>query len=146
MSLGAVAALLIGIAMLVLPAWLAWYLIRRRRRLASWPRAQATIRHVRKTKHNSSATATTTTETSYEARYEYRDAAGVQHIGEVDHLHAPKVGDVIEVMYDPDQPSSSDTVAGGSVLGRIINYGAVFIVLGGGGIFVILASLDLIPA
>lgn len=144
MSLGDVAALLIGIAMLVLPAWLAWYLVRRWRRLATWSRAQATIRHVRKTKHNSSATGTTTTETSYEARYEYRDAAGVQHIGEVDHLHSPKVGDVIEIMYDPDQPSSSDTVSGGSVAGRIINYGAVFIVLGGGGIFIILASLDLI--
>lgn len=109
MSLGVVAALLIGIAMLVLPAWLAWYLIRRWRRLATWRRAQATIRHVRKTKHQSSATGTTTTETSYEARYEYRDAAGVQHIGEVDHLHSPKVGEVIEIMYAPDDPSSSDT-------------------------------------
>lgn len=95
MSLGAVAALLIGIAMLVLPAWL---------------------------------------------------AAGIQHVGEVDHLHGPTVGEVIEIMYAPDDPSSSDTVAGGSVVGRIINYGAVFILLGGGGIFVILASLGLISA
>ncbi|MBC7277337.1 hypothetical protein [Nocardioides sp.] len=53
------------------------------------------------------------------------------------------LGDVLEVMYAPDDPSSSDTVYGGSVAGRIVNYSAV-ILLGGGGIFLILASLDLI--
>ena len=144
MSLGVVAALLIGIAMLVLPAWLAWYLIRRWRRLATWPRAQATIRHVRKTKHNSSATGTTTSETSYEARYEYPDAAGVQHIGEVDHLAKPKVGDVVEIIYDPNDPKTNETVSGGSVVGRIVNYSAVFIVFGGIGTFLVLASFGLI--
>jgi hypothetical protein len=147
MELGDVAALLIGIAMLILPAWLATHLVRRQRRLATWTRTQATIRHTRKTKYDSSATTTSAaTETAVRTRYGYRDTTGVPHVGEVEHLHDPKVGDVVEIMYDPDDPSSSDTVYGGSVVGRIINYGAAFILLGGGGVFLILASLGLISA
>lgn len=144
MSSCAVAALLIGIAMLILPAWLTIRLVCRQRRLTTWTRAEATIRHVWKKKYDSSATGTSSTETSINARYEYRDAAGIQHIGEVEHLAKPKVGDVVEVMYDPDDPSSSETVSGGSVVGRIINYGFIFIFFGGFGAFLILAALDLI--
>ncbi|MFE6645512.1 DUF3592 domain-containing protein [Nocardioides sp. NPDC057772] len=146
MSFGAVAALLIGIAMLILPAWLTIHLVRRRRRLTTWSRTQATIRHVWKQKHQSSATGSTSTETTIHARYEYRDAAGIQHIGEVEHLANPKVGDVVEIIYDPDDPKTNETVSGGSVVGRIVNYSAVFIVFGGIGIFLILASLGLISA
>ena len=146
MSLGAVAALLIGIAMLILPAWLTIHLVRRQRRLATWIRAEATIRHVWKKKHQSSATGTSSTETSINARYEYRDSAGIQHIGEVEHLARPKVGDVIEIMYDPNDPKTNETVSGGSVVGRVVNYSVAFVVFGGIGIFLILASLDLISA
>lgn len=145
MSFGAVAALLIGITMLILPAWLTIRLVRRQRRLATWPRTQATIHHVWK-KRPPSATGTTSTETSVHARYEYRDSAGIRHIGEVEHLADPKVGDIVEVIYDPEEPSSSDTVYGGSVVGRVINYGATYIVFGGIGIFLVLASLGLISA
>ncbi|PSK95706.1 uncharacterized protein DUF3592 [Murinocardiopsis flavida] len=144
MSFGAVTALLVGIAMLIFPAWLAWNLIRRQRRLATWPRAQATIRHVWKTTRQSSATGTSTTEKTMHARYEFRDNPGRYHTGEVEHLAKPKVGDVLEVMYDPTDPKLNDTVSGGSVVGRIINYGAIFILLGGMGIFFIVASLDLV--
>nr|WP_281365663.1 DUF3592 domain-containing protein [Nocardioides panzhihuensis] len=136
---------MVGIAMLILPAWLTIHLVRRQRRLATWTRTQATIRHTRKTKYDSSATTgSAATEAAFRARYEYRDATGVPHRGEVEHLPDPKVGDIVEVMYAPDDPSSSDTVYGGSVAGRIVNYSAVFILLGGGGVFLILASLDLI--
>lgn len=145
MSFGAVAALLIGIAMLTLPALLTIHLVRRQRRLATWTRTQATI-HVWKKRGQSSATGSTSTETSIRARYEYRDAAGIQHIGEVEHLADPKVGDVAEGIYDPEEPSWSDTVYAGSVLGRVINYGATYAVLGGIGIFLVLASLGLISA
>ncbi|GGU23035.1 DUF3592 domain-containing protein [Nocardioides albus] len=145
MELGAVAALVIGLAMLILPAWLTIHLVRRRRRLATWTRTQATIRHTRKTKYDSSAsTASGASETAIRARYEYRDAAGVPRVGDVEHLHDPKVGDVVEIIYDPDDPSSSETVSGGSVVGRIVNYSAVFILFGGIGTFLILASLGLI--
>lgn len=144
MEFGAVAALLIGIVMLIFPAWLTTHLVRRWRRLATWPRAQARVRHVWRKKRQSSATATTSTETTVHTRYEYRDAAGTLHIGEVEHLHDPKVGDTVEIMYDPDDPSSSDTVSGGSVLGRIVNYSAIYILCGGIGGFLVLASLDLI--
>ncbi|WP_406029845.1 DUF3592 domain-containing protein [Nocardioides sp. NBC_00163] len=146
MSFGAVAALLIGIAMLILPAWLTIHLARRQRRLATWTRTEATIRHVWKKKYESSATGTSTTETSINARYEYRDAAGIQHIGEVEHLADPKVGDVIEIIYDPNDPKTNETVSGGSVVGRVVNYSVAFIVFGGIGIFLILASLGLISA
>lgn len=146
MSFGAVAALLIGTAMLILPAWLTIHLVRRQRRLASWTRTGATIRQVWKKKRQSSATGTSSTETSINARYEYRDSAGIQHIGEVEHLADPKVGDVAEGIYDPEEPSWSDTVYAGSVLGRVINYGATYAVLGGIGIFLVLASLGLISA
>lgn len=142
MSFGAVAALLIGIAMLIFPAWLAWYVIRRQRRLTTWPRAEGRVRHRWKEKHQSSDGSTTT---HVHARYEFRDATGAMHVGEVEHLTDPKVGDIIEIMYDPDDPKTSDTVYGGSVAGRVINYGAVFILLGGFGIFLVLASLDLLP-
>lgn len=144
MSFGAVTALLIGIAMLILPAWLTIHLVRRQRRLATWTRAEATIRHVWKKKHQSSATGTSSTETSIHARYEYRDTAGIQHIGEVEHLTKPQVGDTVEIMYDPDDPKSSNTVYGGSVVGRIINYGFIFSFFGGFGTFLILAALELI--
>ncbi|MER7609917.1 DUF3592 domain-containing protein [Nocardioides sp. NPDC127503] len=144
MSFGAVAALLIGIAMLILPAWLTIHLVRRQRRLATWTRTEATIRHVWKKKRQSSATGTSSTETSINARYEYRDSAGIQHIGEVEHLARPKVGDVIEIMYDPNDPKTNETVSGGSVVGRVVNYSVAFIVFGGIGTFLILASLDLI--
>lgn len=143
MSSGAVGALLIGIAMLILPAWLTCHLVRRQRRLATWTRTQATIRHVWKKKHQSSATGTDSSETSIHARYEYRDTSGIQHVGEVEHLAKPQVGDVLDVIYDPNEPNSSDTVAGGSVVGRIINYGFIFIFFGGFGVFLILAALDL---
>lgn len=146
MSFGAVAALLIGIAMLILPAWLTIHLVRRQRRLATWTRTEATIRHVWKKKYESSATGTSSTETSINARYEYRDTAGIQHVGEVEHLAKPKVGDVVEIMYDPNDPKTNETVSGGSVVGRIVNYSALFIVFGGIGTFLILASLDLISA
>lgn len=146
MSFGAVAALLIGIAMLILPAWLTIHLVRRQRRLATWTRTQATIRHVWKKKRQSSASGNTSTETSIHARYEYRDAAGIQHIGEVEHLADPKAGDVVEIIYAPDDPKTNETVSGGSVVGRIVNYGMVFVVFGGIGIFLILASLGLISA
>ncbi|MFD7073557.1 hypothetical protein ACFV9G_05060 [Nocardioides sp. NPDC059952] len=66
MSLGSV-ALLIGIAMLTLPAWLTIHLVRRQRRLATWTRTQATIRHVWKKKRQSSATGNTSSETSTHA-------------------------------------------------------------------------------
>ena len=144
MSFGAVAALLIGIAMLILPAWLTTHLVRRQRRLATWTRAEATIRHVWKKKYESSATGTSTTETSINARYEYRDTAGIQHVGEVEHLADPKVGDVIEIIYDPNDPKTNETVSGGSVVGRVVNYSVAFIVFGGIGTFLILASLGLI--
>ncbi|MFE3998496.1 DUF3592 domain-containing protein [Nocardioides sp. YIM B13467] len=146
MSLGAVAALLIGIAMLILPAWLTIHLVRRQRRLATWTRTEATIRHVWKKKYESSATGTSTTETSINARYEYRDTAGIQHVGEVEHLARPKVGDVIEIIYDPNDPKTNETVSGGSVVGRVLNYSVAFVVFGGIGIFLILASLNLISA
>lgn len=146
MSFGAVAALLIGTAMLILPAWLTIHLLRRQRRLASWTRTGATIRQVWKKKRQSSATGTSSTETSINARYEYRDSAGIQHIGEVEHLAHPKVGDVIEIMYDPNDPKTNETVSGGSVVGRVVNYSLAFIVFGGIGIFLILASLGLISA
>lgn len=146
MSFGAVAALLIGTAMLILPAWLTIHLVRRQRRLASWTRTGATIRQVWKKKRQSSATGTSSTETSINARYEYRDSAGIQHIGEVEHLAHPKVGDVIEIMYDPNDPKTNETVSGGSVVGRVVNYSLAFIVFGGIGIFLILASLGLISA
>ena len=139
MSFGAVAALLIGIAMLILPAWLTIHLVRRQRRLATWTRTEATIRHVWKKKYESSATGTSTTETSINARYEYRDAA----VGDGRH---PKVGDVIEIIYDPNDPKTNETVSGGSVVGRVVNYSVAFIVFGGIGIFLILASLGLISA
>lgn len=144
MSTGAIAALLVGIALLILPAWLAWYLVRRQRRVLAWPHAQATIRSTQKKAYRSSFIESSTTETYVHAHYEYRDAAGVQHVGEVDHLHNGKVGDIIEIMYDPADPDSSAIVHGDSVGGRIINYGAIFIIFGGGGIFLILASLGLI--
>lgn len=144
MSSGAVAALLIGIAMLILPAWLTIHLLRRQRRLATWTRAEGSIRHVWKKKHQSSATGTSTTETSIHAGYEYRDAAGIRHIDEVEHLTKPKVGDIVEIIYDRDDPKSSETVNGDSVVGRIINYGFIFSFFGGFGIFLILAALDLI--
>lgn len=143
MSFGAVAALLIGIAMLIPAFWLGWYLIRRQSRLATWPRAQATVRRLRKEKRRTTVSGTTTTETTIHARYEFRDAAGVEHTGEADHLSKPKVGDAVEVMYDPSDPATNETVRGASVAGRIIHYGAVFVVFGGGGIFLILASLGL---
>ncbi|MBB5916636.1 hypothetical protein BJY24_005548 [Nocardia transvalensis] len=144
MSSGAVVTLLIGIAMLILPAWLTIHLVRRQRRLAAWSRTEATVRHVWKKKNQSSATGTSSTETSIHARYEYRDTADIQHTGEVGHLAKPKVGDIVEIMYDPDDPKASETVNGGSVVGRIINYGFVFLFFGGFAIFLILASLDLI--
>ena len=144
MSTGAIVALVVGVALLILPAWLAWYLVRRQRRVVAWPRAQATIRNAQKVAYRSSFVESSTTETYIHAHYEYRDAAGIQHVGEVDNLHDGKVGDIIEIMYDPADPDSSDIVRGGSVGGRIINYGAIFIIFGGGGIFLILASLGLI--
>lgn len=146
MSFGTAAALLIGIAMLILPAWLTIHLVRRQRRLATWARADATIRHVWKKKHQSSATGTTSSEMHIHARYEYRDSTGIQHVGDVEHLAKPKVGDVVEIMYEPNDPKTNETVSGGSVVGRVVNYGAIFIVFGGIGIFLILASLDLISA
>ncbi|OIJ25373.1 DUF3592 domain-containing protein [Nocardioides luteus] len=79
MSSGDVGALLIGIAMLILPTWLTTQLVRRWRRLASWTRTQGTIRHVWKKKHDSSATGTASSETSIHARYEYRDSRGIHH-------------------------------------------------------------------
>ncbi|MFE6645504.1 hypothetical protein ACFVJS_02995 [Nocardioides sp. NPDC057772] len=36
-------------------------------------------------------------------------------------------------MYDPANPDSSDIINGGPTGGRIINYGAIFIIFGGGG-------------
>ncbi|MFI5624618.1 DUF3592 domain-containing protein [Nocardioides sp. NPDC051685] len=144
MSSGDVGALLVGLAMLILPAWLTTHLVRRWRRLATWTRTQATIRHVWKKKHQSSATGTTSSETPIHARYEYRDTGGIRHVGEVEHLAKPQVGDLLDVIYNPDEPAASDTVSGGSVVGRIINYGFIFILFGGGGIFLILAVLDLI--
>lgn len=143
MSAGAIAALLVGVALLILPACLAWYLVRRQRRVATWPRAQATIRKAQKKAYRSSFIESSTTETYVHAHYEYRDADGVQHVSEVEHLHDGKVGDIIEIMYDPADPGSSEIVGGGSIGGRIINYGAIFIIFGGGGIFLILASLGL---
>lgn len=144
MSTGAIAALLVGIALLILPAWLAWYLVRRQRRVLTWPHAQATIHSTQRKTYRSSFIESSTTETYIHAHYEYRDATGVQHVGEVEHLHTGKVGDIIEIIYDPADPGSSHIVNGGSVGGRIINYGAIFIIFGGGGIFLILASLGLI--
>ncbi|MEU4452143.1 DUF3592 domain-containing protein [Nocardioides sp. NPDC023903] len=144
MSTGATVALLVGIALLILPAWLAWYLVSRQRRVGAWPRAQATIRDAQEKAYRSSFIESSTTETYVHAHYEYRDAAGIQHVGEVEHLHNGKVGDIIEIMYDPADPDSSDIVSGGSTGGRIINYGAIFIIFGGGGIFLILASLGII--
>ena len=144
MSTGAIVALVGGIALLILPAWLAWYLVRRQRRVAAWPRAQATIRSAQDKAYRSSFVESSTTETYVHAHYEYQDAAGTQHVREVEHLHNGKVGDIIEIMYNPADPDSSDIVSGGSVGGRIINYGAIFIIFGGGGIFLILAALGLI--
>jgi hypothetical protein len=119
MSTGAIVALLVGIALLILPAWLAWYLVHRKRRVASWPRAQATIRNAETKAYRSSFIESSTTETYVHAHYEYRDAAGIQHVGEVEHLHDGKVGDIIEIMYDPADPDSSYNVHGGSVGGPI---------------------------
>jgi hypothetical protein len=147
METGALVAMLIGIAMLILPVWLAWHLLRRLRRLLAWPRTQATVRRVWRTRHQYTAIggAKTSTKTVH-ASYEFRDEAGDEHTGEVVTLNKPKVGDVIEVMYAPGKPSKNDAVQGGSVGGRIITYGAVFIILGGGGIAFILAPLGLLPS
>lgn len=147
MEIGALVAILLGIALLVVPVWLAWYLLRRLRRLLVWPRTQATIRRVWRTKHQYvSMSGTNTSTKTVHARYEFRDEAGGEYFGEVERLSKPKVGDVIEIMYSPRRPSVNDAVEGGSVAGRIITYGAVFLVLGGGGIACILAPLGLLPS
>lgn len=140
MELGAVAALVVGIAFLIIPALLGRNLVIRWRRLASWPRAEARVRHVWRKKEPSSSGSETTTH----ARYEFRDATGRLRVGEVDYLSDPQVDDVLEVMYDPEDLKVSETVYGGSVVGRIINYSVSFL-LGAMGIFLILASLDLLP-
>ena len=141
MERGAVAALVAGIAFLIFPALLGRNLVRRWRRLTSWPRAEARVRHVWRTKEQTS----NGRETVVHARYEFRDAAGRIRVGEVDYLSDPQVDDFFEVMFDPDDLKVSEPVSGGSVVGRIV-IGTMCFLFGALGIFLILASLDLISA
>lgn len=147
MGAGALVAMLIGVALLIVPLWLAWYLLRRLRRLVVWPRATATVSRVWRTKHDYIGVGGAKASfKAVHARYEFRDESGIEHSGEVESLDKPKVGDAIEVMYAPRNPGVNDAVYGGSVGGRVITYGALFIVLGGGGLMFILAPLGLLPS
>ena len=139
MDLGTVVTLIVGIAFLIIPALLGRNLARRWHRLASWPRAEACVQHVWKLNQPSSSE----NDTTVRARYEFRDVAGRLRFGDVDYLADPHVGDVLEVAYNPEEPKASETVYGGSVSGRIINYG-VSLLLASLGIFLILGSTGLI--
>ena len=103
------------------------------------------IWRLRKVKQDTTVAGTSTSATTVHADYSFQDTAGIKRTGEVDFLSKPQKGDVLEVMYDPEDPTVNETVKGGSVVGRIVNYSAVFIIFGAGGVFLILASLELLP-
>ena len=144
MSSGAVVSLLIGLAMLVGPAWVLWLIARRWRRLATWSRAEGSIRQVWKTKGSSSATGTDTSETTVHARYAFKDSSGREQLGECTYLKNPKVGDTLEIMYSPDSATENQPVYGGSVVGRVLVQGFVIVFFGGIGLFMVLVALDVV--
>jgi uncharacterized protein DUF3592 len=136
-------ALWTGLAFLVPAAWVVWRIARRRLRLARWPRAQATVRHVWRTKGQSSATGTSTSTTTTHARYRF-DVSGLEQVGECTYLDDPKVGDSLEVMYDPANPKSNQPVYGSSLVGRVITLGFVIVFFGGLGVFMLIVAFGFV--
>lgn len=144
MDTGSITALVIGIAMLIAPVCMAGLWIRRRARRASWVRTQATIHFVRRITRRTSATSSVEAEKVTQAQYTYTDVNGREHQGESEILKNPEVGDVVEMLYDPSNPGSSELVGPNSLLVNLLTRGAVFIVLGAVGLFLIIAALDVI--
>lgn len=144
MGSGSVLVLLLGLASMIGPVWVLVIFARRRRRLSTWPRAQAKVRQVWTSTRSSSATGTSTSERVVHARYEFADAEGRHQVGECTYLKNPKVGDPLEVMYSPESSSTNQPVYGGSVVGRAITLGFVIVFFGGLGIFLIMVGLDVV--
>ncbi|MBG6098977.1 DUF3592 domain-containing protein [Nocardioides sp. WG-D5] len=144
MDTGSVTALVIGIALLIAPVCMAILWIRRSMRRASWTRTEATVRFVRRIKRSTSATSSVEAEKVTQTQYTYTDSQGRQHQGESEVLKNPEVGDVVEALYDPNNPGSSELVGPNSLLVNLLTRGAVFIVLGALGLFLVIAALDVV--
>ena len=136
-----ITGVLFGVAFIVPLVVYAALGLRRRHRLSSWTRTTARIERVWVTQER------TTNEQGgvqyYDlehALYRYATTGGEQ-TGESTHLKDPKVGESVEVMYDPAKPMQSRPVHGGSRVGRTV--AAVFAVLAAAlGVFLILVALE----
>lgn len=144
MDTGSITALVVGIAMLIVPVFMAGLWLRRRASRASWVRTEATVHFVRRITRRTSATSSVEAEKVTQAQYTYTDMNGRQHQGESEVLKNPEAGDVVEMLYDPKNPASSELVGPNSFIVNLLTRGAVFIVLGAVGLFLIIAALDII--
>lgn len=144
MDTGSITALVIGIAMLVVPVCMAGLWIRRLVRRASWIKTEAKVHFVRHITRRTSATSSVEAEKVTQTQYTYTDASGRVHHGESEVLKDPKAGDVVEMRYDPNNPASSELLGTNSLLVNLLTRGAVFIVLGAVGLFLIVAALNIV--
>ncbi|VXC06988.1 DUF3592 domain-containing protein [Nocardioides sp. AX2bis] len=102
----------------IVAGWVWWVRgrLRRRRRLRSWPRVSAEVRKA--SAKNESVTVGDQTQryTVFEGRYEFTDPAGRTQRGEHRSRTVLRKGDLVEVMHDPEDPSSHEPVAGATAV------------------------------
>lgn len=141
METGSASVLVGGIVLLIAPVFASILWLRRRAHRSSWVRTEATISFVRNIKRRMSPTSTAETRPIAQAIYAFTDVSGREYTGESEILRKPTVGESVEVIYDSNNPSASELVPPHSLAVALLTRGAVFVILGALGVFLILLGL-----
>lgn len=141
METGPTSVLVGGVVLLIAPVFVSILWLRRGAHRSSWVRTEATISFVRNVKRRMSPTSTAETRPIAQAIYAFTDASGREYTGESELLRKPTVGDSVEVIYDSDNPSTSELVPPHSLAVTLLTRGLVFVILGGLGLFLVLLGL-----